>query len=165
MGRREVLVQLDDELVERLDRLAAERGTNRSELLRLGSARLIVSSRSRGGRIPACRWYSPGVARGDIVRADLGPPAGRCPVCVLTSDAALAMLTAVTCAPITRTMRGIRSEMEVRPRGFAGVERDHLRRRVHDPRASVDDRAVGHLDLRARVDLDRALRYALDIEY
>ena len=29
MGRREVLVQLDDELVERLDRLAAERGTNR----------------------------------------------------------------------------------------------------------------------------------------
>ena len=31
-----MLVQLDDELVERLDRLADEQGTNRSELLRRG---------------------------------------------------------------------------------------------------------------------------------
>ena len=53
------------------------------------------------------------VARGDIVWADLGPPAGRRPVCVLTRDAAIAVLTAVTCAPITRTIRGIRSEVEV----------------------------------------------------
>jgi len=44
MGRREVLVQLDDELVERLDRLAAERGTNRSELLRLGAAAVLEAS-------------------------------------------------------------------------------------------------------------------------
>lgn len=37
MGRREVLVQLDDDLVTRLDRLATNRGTNRSELLRRGA--------------------------------------------------------------------------------------------------------------------------------
>jgi metal-responsive CopG/Arc/MetJ family transcriptional regulator len=37
MARREVLVQLDDDLVERLDALAAELGSNRSELLRRGA--------------------------------------------------------------------------------------------------------------------------------
>jgi metal-responsive CopG/Arc/MetJ family transcriptional regulator len=44
MGRREVLVQLDDELVERLDRLADEQGTNRSELLRRGAAAVLEAS-------------------------------------------------------------------------------------------------------------------------
>jgi metal-responsive CopG/Arc/MetJ family transcriptional regulator len=34
MARKQVLVQLDDELVARLDRLASDEGTNRSELLR-----------------------------------------------------------------------------------------------------------------------------------
>lgn len=41
MGRREALVPVDDELVERLDRLAAERGTNRSERLRRGAAAVL----------------------------------------------------------------------------------------------------------------------------
>jgi mRNA-degrading endonuclease toxin of MazEF toxin-antitoxin module len=33
------------------------------------------------------------------------------------------------------------------------------------PTACLDDQPVGHLDLEARADLDRALRYALDIQY
>jgi metal-responsive CopG/Arc/MetJ family transcriptional regulator len=37
MARREVLVQLDDDLVERLDELAVDLGTNRSELMRRGA--------------------------------------------------------------------------------------------------------------------------------
>jgi metal-responsive CopG/Arc/MetJ family transcriptional regulator len=41
VARREVLVQLDDELVSRLDRLASERGTNRSELLRRGALAVL----------------------------------------------------------------------------------------------------------------------------
>jgi metal-responsive CopG/Arc/MetJ family transcriptional regulator len=41
MARREVLVQLDDELVEHLDRLANALGTNRSELLRRGAQAVI----------------------------------------------------------------------------------------------------------------------------
>jgi metal-responsive CopG/Arc/MetJ family transcriptional regulator len=41
MARREVLVQLDDELVDRLDRLAEQQGTNRSELLRRGAAAVL----------------------------------------------------------------------------------------------------------------------------
>ena len=106
------------------------------------------------------------VARGDVVWADLGPPAGRRPVCVLTRDAALAVLTAITCAPITRTIRGIRSEVEVGvPEGLperSVISCDNL---VTIPVALLDAHAVGHLDVRARADLDRALRYALDIQY
>ncbi len=43
MARRQVLVQLDDALIESLDALAAELGTNRSELLRRG-ARAVLSA-------------------------------------------------------------------------------------------------------------------------
>ena len=54
MARREVLVQLDDDLVEQLDALAAELGTHRSELMRrgaqavLGAERLAASDRELG---------------------------------------------------------------------------------------------------------------------
>lgn len=41
MTRREVLVQLDDDLVERLDSLAADLGTSRSELVRRGASAVL----------------------------------------------------------------------------------------------------------------------------
>ncbi len=41
MPRREVLVQLDDDLVEQLDRITENRGTNRSALLRRAARALI----------------------------------------------------------------------------------------------------------------------------
>lgn len=41
MGRREVLVQMDDDLVSRLDHLATEKGTNRSELIRRGAIAVL----------------------------------------------------------------------------------------------------------------------------
>ena len=44
MGRREVLVQLDDELVGRLDRLAAAAGLSRSELLRRGALAVLEAA-------------------------------------------------------------------------------------------------------------------------
>jgi metal-responsive CopG/Arc/MetJ family transcriptional regulator len=43
MARREILVRLDDELVDRLDALATELGTSRSALLRQG-ARAVISA-------------------------------------------------------------------------------------------------------------------------
>ena len=43
MARREVLVQLDDDLVAQLDELANRLGTNRSELLRRGAAAVITA--------------------------------------------------------------------------------------------------------------------------
>ena len=106
------------------------------------------------------------VERGDIIWADLGPPAGRRPVCVLTRDAAIAVLSAITCAPITRTIRGIRSEVEVGPeQGLpeqSVVSCDNL---ITIPAALFDSEPVGHLDLDTRIRIDQALRYALDIQY
>ena len=44
MGRKEVLVQLDDDLVDRLDQLAAKQGTSRSDLLRRGAAAVLYAA-------------------------------------------------------------------------------------------------------------------------
>lgn len=46
MARRQVLVQLDDELVERLDRIAVELGTSRSALVRAGALAFIDAAES-----------------------------------------------------------------------------------------------------------------------
>lgn len=106
------------------------------------------------------------VARNDIYWADLGPPAGRRPLCVLTRDGAISALTSVTCAPITRTIRGISSEVEVGPHhGLpenAVINCDNL---VTIPILLLDPEPVGRLDSGTRAELDRALRYALDIVY
>lgn len=98
--------------------------------------------------------------------AELGPPAGRRPVCVLTRDAALTVLSAATCAPVTRTIRGIRSEVEVgQAEGLPAPSVVSCDSVVTIPMANLDDVPVGRLDLPGRIALDRALRYALDIQY
>lgn len=86
-------------------------------------------------------------------------------MCVLTRDAAVGVLTAITCAPVTRTVRGIRSEVEI------GVDEGLPEPGVIScdnvltvPK-SVLDEPVGRLNLDTRVRLDQALRYALDIRY
>ena len=106
------------------------------------------------------------VARGELYWADLGPPAGRRPVCVLTRDAAIAVLQTVTCAPITRTIRGIRSEVEVGPeQGLPEASVISCDNLLTIPQAVLDPAPVGRLDEVARAALDGALRYALDIRY
>jgi metal-responsive CopG/Arc/MetJ family transcriptional regulator len=47
VARREVLVQLDDDLVDRLDRLAKVEGTTRSDLLRRGAAAVLDAAEHR----------------------------------------------------------------------------------------------------------------------
>jgi len=106
------------------------------------------------------------VARGDIVWADLGAPAGRRPVCILTRDAAIEVLSAVTCAPITRTIRGIRSEITVgADEGLPETSVITCDNIVTLPKAMLTEDALGHLGLEQRAALDQALRYALDIQY
>ncbi|HEY5267188.1 MAG TPA: type II toxin-antitoxin system PemK/MazF family toxin [Acidimicrobiales bacterium] len=106
------------------------------------------------------------VARGDIIWVDLGLPVGRRLVCVLTRNAAIQVLSAITCAPITRTVRGIRSEVEVGPREglpeMSVITCDNI---VTLPVAMLAGSRVGSLGLAKRVALDGALRYALDIQY
>lgn len=106
------------------------------------------------------------VARGDIVWADLGPPAGRRPVCVLTRDPAISVLTGIVCAPITRTIRGISSEVELGPEsGLSDASVIVCDNVLTVPVVALDREPAGRLDLDARIRLDRALRYALDIQY
>ena len=57
MGRREVLVQLDDELVERLDRLAKQESTSRSELLRRGAAAVLSAAEIAAADVELQRSY------------------------------------------------------------------------------------------------------------
>ena len=106
------------------------------------------------------------VSRGDVIWADLGEPAGRRPVCVLTRDAAIEVLSAVTCAPITRTLRGIRSEVEIgTEEGLVEtcvISCDNL---ITLPKSTLDQSPIGRLSVEKRANLDRALRYALDIQY
>mgnify|MGYP001198262122 CR=1 FL=1 len=101
-----------------------------------------------------------------MIWADLGPPFGRRPVCVLTRDAAIDVLTAVTCAAITRTIRGIRSEVEVGPaQGLPETSVIVCDGLVTVPLSMFDRAPVGRLDGVARAEVDAALRYALDILY
>ena len=53
--------------------------------------------------------------RGEVWWADLGTLAGRRPVLLLSRDAVYVARTRVTVAPITRTVRKIRSEVALGP--------------------------------------------------
>ena len=87
-------------------------------------------------------------------------------MCVLTRDAAIEVLSSVTCAPITRMARGIRSEVELGPEHglpeACVVNCDNV---ITIPVDDLDDEPVGHLDEITRARLDQALRYSLDIVY
>ena len=87
-------------------------------------------------------------------------------MCVLTRDAAIEVLTGLTCAPITRTIRGIRSEVEIGTgEGLPEASVISCDNVMTVPIEVLDAEPVGHLGLEARVRLDQALRYALDIQY
>ena len=87
-------------------------------------------------------------------------------MCVLTRDAAIAVLTAITCAPITRTIRGIRSEVGIgSDQGLPQpcvISCDNI---ITVPIDDLDPHPIGTLDEVKRAELDRVLRYALDIVY
>jgi len=69
MSRREVLVQLDDDLVTRLDLLASERGTNRSELLRRGAIAVLDAADMRHADVELQAAYRRIPQDPDVVQA------------------------------------------------------------------------------------------------
>jgi len=76
------------------------------------------------------------------------------------------VLNSVTCVPITRTIRGIRSEVEVgQPQGLPQASVLNCNNIFTLPQDVLDPQPVGRLDEVARAGLDQALRYALDIRY
>lgn len=104
--------------------------------------------------------------RGELYWADLGPPAGRRPVCVLTRDGAVDVLNAVVCAPLTRTIRKLDSEVLVgTDEGLPETSVITCDNIFSVPKVDFDGEPVGALDAIGRAQLDQALRYALDIRY
>lgn len=104
--------------------------------------------------------------RGDIIWSDLGHPAGKSPVCVVTRNAAIEVLNAVACAPITREVRGIASEVVVGDEeGFSATSAISCDNIVTIPKNLLQADPVGSLGFAKRRELDRALRFALDIQF
>lgn len=104
------------------------------------------------------------IARNAIFWADLGPPAGRRPVVIVSRDAAASVLNSVIAVPITRTIRGIRSEVPLGPAN--GLQSNCVANCDHIMTIPIDRLVgppVGTLDFAERIALDSALRYSLDI--
>jgi mRNA interferase MazF len=57
----------------------------------------------------------PRLQQGSVVWAQLPPPFGRRPVVILTRDAVLGRMNAITVAPITRTIRNVDTEVVLEP--------------------------------------------------
>jgi mRNA interferase MazF len=102
--------------------------------------------------------------RGEIYWARLPPPIGRRPVLLVTRSAAIPVRSAVTVAPITRTIRDLPSEIPLgrrhglRVRSVASC--DSLQT---IPTSALASRRLGGLPVEELPALDRALRFALGI--
>jgi mRNA interferase MazF len=104
------------------------------------------------------------VRRGEIYWASLPPPSGRRPVLVVTRTGVLGVRTAVTVAPVTRTIRSIPSELPLgRGHGLRARSVANCDTLQTVPRSLLGRRPVGSLTPRELVELDGALRYALGI--
>jgi mRNA interferase MazF len=104
------------------------------------------------------------VRRGELYWARLPAPVGRRPVLIVTRSAVLDVRTSVTVAPVTRTARGIPSELPLgRDHGLRGASVATCDSLQTIPKALLGPRPVGRLAPPELLALDRALRYALGI--
>lgn len=104
--------------------------------------------------------------RGDTYWADLGPPAGRRPVIIISRNAAIPVLAALVVAPITRTIREIASEVRLgQSQGLPEECAANCDNLLTVPKDRFDREPVGELGIQKVVELDHALRFALDISF
>lgn len=102
--------------------------------------------------------------RGEIYVAVLPEPVGRRPVLLVTRSSATEVRTAVTVAPITRTVRGIASELPLgRAHGLRARSVANCDSLQTIPKDALGRRPLGRLGADELPALDRALRYALGI--
>ena len=102
--------------------------------------------------------------RGEVWWTDLGPPAGRRPVLLLSRDEAYAVRSLVIVAPVTTRIRGIRSEVPLGPDdGIPKVCAANLDTITTIARSSLTERlAVLKRDKVQAV--DAAIRFALGMD-
>ena len=106
------------------------------------------------------------VARNEIYWANLESPAGRRPLVVLSRTAVIPVLHTIACAAITRTVRGIASEVEVgRAEGLPHTGVINCDSIMAVPKEALDSEPLGRLGIVKQAELDRALRFALQIKY
>ena len=104
------------------------------------------------------------LAWGDLRMVDLGGPQKTRPALVLTRSSAIPYLTGITVAPITRTIRGIPTEI---PLGVdAGLKTESVAnldcvQTVHKDRIG---RYLGALPVERRAEVRAALLFALGLD-
>jgi mRNA interferase MazF len=103
--------------------------------------------------------------RGELYWARFPAPVGRRPVLIVSRDATLSVRSRVTVAPVTRTIRGIRSEVALgRSHGLRVASVANCDNLQTIPKAAIGPRPLGRLPVPELVNLDRALRFALGIQ-
>jgi mRNA interferase MazF len=103
------------------------------------------------------------VKRGEVWWADLPAPAGRRPVVLLSRDAAYAVRTAVTIAPVTRTIRDIPVEVHLgREDGLPARCVVNLDDVTTIPKSLLRER-ISSLSTVRIAEVDGAIRFALDL--
>jgi mRNA-degrading endonuclease toxin of MazEF toxin-antitoxin module len=105
------------------------------------------------------------VRRGEVYWAALPPPSGRRPVLVVTRTSVLGVRASVTVAPVTRTIRAIKSELSLgRGHGLRATSVANCDTLQTIPKALLEQRPIGRLTPFELAELDGALRYALGIQ-
>jgi len=103
------------------------------------------------------------VRRAEIWWAELPPPVGSRPVVVLTRDAVLHSIDSIVVALVTRTIRGVPTEVGLgRRQGLPGRCVANLDNILTVPRDRLK-RLMGSCDATKVAELDRAIRAALDV--
>ncbi len=104
--------------------------------------------------------------RGEVYWADLPLGYGRRPVVVLTRSAVAEVRSRVTVAPITRRVRGIRSEIPVgRAEGLRRRSVVSVDNVLTVPKEMLEPEPIGRLGESATRQLDAAIRWALDVRH
>lgn len=102
--------------------------------------------------------------RGDVYWAQFPAPVGKRPVVLVSRDEAYAIKTRVTVVAVTRTVRGIPTEVRVGPsEGLPKVGVANADEVVTIPRTTLRDR-IATLSSAKLDEIDAALRFALGLK-
>ena len=106
----------------------------------------------------------PRISQGTVIWAQLPAPIGDRPVVILTRDAAIGQLNALTVAPITRMIRNLPTEVVLHPvDGLPSISAVSLDNIMTVPRSRFGE--VITVLTRARVlQIFQAIRVALDMD-
>jgi len=102
--------------------------------------------------------------RGEIRYAEVGGGFGRRPVLIVTATEIIPVLNAVTCAPVTTTVREIPTRVAVGPlEGLRRKSEAACEALVTLNKSDIETAPLGSLDEGRFIELDRAIARALDV--